>query len=209
MRLDDLFGEIRDVLDPKKCTCHSGGAVGADTVFEETAAEWGVKTRAYSYKTKYHNSPNKVEISKEDYDEGVDRIGKANRRLGRNGIARYMNLLARNWSQVKYSSQVFAIGTIIDPGAKDEKGYKNKWSGQIVSGGTGYAVMMGVMEGKDVYVFDQTVCAWHRWSEISEKFVRVEPPVITSTDFAGIGTRNLSEQGEVAIKDLFDRTFSS
>lgn len=208
MGLEDFFGGNIARLRPEDCVCHSGGAEGADTEFEITGAFYGVSTRAYSYKTKYHESPNKVEISDEDYREGIDKVNLANRRLGRFGIQRYMNLLARNWVQVKYSRQVFAVGAIINPGEKDSKGYKNKWSQQIVSGGTGYAVMMAVLEERDVYVFDQKSSRWHRWSYVSEKFQPLdETPVINSTDFAGIGSRQISELGRQAVSDLFKKTF--
>lgn len=208
MGLEDFFGGSTARLRPEDCVCHSGGAEGADTEFERVGALYGVATKAYSYKTKYHESPNKVEISDEDYREGIDKVNLANRRLGRFGIQRYMNLLARNWAQVKYSSQVFAVGTIVDPGQKDSKGYKNKWSQQIVSGGTGYAVMMAVLEERDVYVFDQIKSRWHRWSYVSEKFQPLESvPTITSKDFAGIGSRGINAQGVAAIEDLFRNSF--
>lgn len=184
------------------------GAEGADSEFERVGALHGVATRAYSYKTKYHTSPSKVEISEQDYLEGVGKVNQANRRLGRFGIQRYMNLLARNWAQVKYSTQVFAVGAIIEPGEKDSKGYKNKWSQQIVSGGTGYAVMMAVLEERDVYVFDQKSSRWHRWSYVSEKFQPLdETPVIGSADFAGIGSRQIGQAGVSAIEDLFAKSF--
>src|SRR5690606_25205572 len=97
--------------------------------------------RAYSYKTKYHNSPNKVEISEEDYLDGISEVNKANKFLNRWGIHKYMNLLARNWAQVKYSKQIIAIGRIVDPGQKTSRGYCRS-TGQSVDGGTGYAVQM-------------------------------------------------------------------
>ena len=45
-----------------------------------------------------------------------------------------MNLLARNWAQVKYSDEVFAIGTIVKSGSKNEKGYYNKSKFDVVDG---------------------------------------------------------------------------
>ena len=47
----------------KNSTCHSGGAKGADSIFESTSEIYGVKTNAYSYKTDYHITKNKVEIT--------------------------------------------------------------------------------------------------------------------------------------------------
>ena len=71
----DIFEPIS--LDLNNITCHSGGATGSDYFFESIGESYGVKTKAYSYKTKYHKSPNKVEISDRDYMEGVIQIKKA------------------------------------------------------------------------------------------------------------------------------------
>lgn len=207
MKLDDLFGEKK--LDLNNITCHSGGALGADSEFEKIGEEFGVKTRAYSYKTKYHQSVNKVEISDEDYDEGVLEINRANKTLGRYGISKYMNLLARNWSQVKYSKQVFAIGSIVGPGKKGSKGFYNKSEFQVVDGGTGYACMCAVNNERDVFVFDQNLDKWFRWSYTSLKFIELKDvPKITEQDFAGIGTREIKPNGIKAIRDLYEKTFN-
>jgi len=180
----DIFN---DKIDLTKITCHSGGAAGSDTVWEEVGEEFGVKTNAYSYRTKYHASPNKVEISDQDYEEGVAEITKANKVLGRFGIHKYMSLLARNWAQVKYSKQIFAIGTIIKSGEKSAKGYKNASKLDVVDGGTGYAVQMAINQENDVYVFDQAKDRWFRWSYNSLRFVETkEVPSIAAQDFAGI-----------------------
>lgn len=149
-----------DIFDKKplrldRLTCHSGGAEGADTYFETIGDKYGVKTNAYSYKTKYHNSVNKVEISQEDFIEGINEVNRANKVLGRFGIHKYINLLARNWAQVKYSKEVFAIGSIVEPGAKGNRGYYNKSKYQVVDGGTGYACQMAINNDRDLYVFDQ------------------------------------------------------
>lgn len=195
-------------IDLTKITCHSGGATGADTVWDEIGEEFGVKTKAYSYRTKSHVSPNKVEISDQDYEDGVIQITKANKTLGRFGIHKYMSLLARNWAQVKYSKQVFAIGTIIKAGEKSVKGYKNNSKNDVVDGGTGYAVMMAINQENDVYVFDQIKDKWFRWSYNSLRFVELkEVPLITEQDFAGIGTREIQPNGIKAIRDVYEKTF--
>ena len=195
-------------IDLNKVTCHSGGAIGSDTVWEEVGEEFGVKTKAYSYRTKSHVSPNKVEISDQDYEQGVVEITKANKTLGRFGIHKYMSLLARNWAQVKYSKQVFAIGSIIKAGEKSAKGYKNNSKSDVVDGGTGYAVMMAINQENDVYVFDQTKDKWFRWSYNALRFMETkEVPSITEQNFAGIGTREIQANGIKAIKDVYEKTF--
>lgn len=202
-----------DIFDNKvdltKLICHSGGAPGADTVWETDGDLFEVKTRAYSYKTPKHQSLNKVEISEEDYKEGIIEVNKANKWLNRYGIHKYMNLLARNWAQVKYSEQIFAIGTIIKPGDKNTKGYYNKGKYDIVDGGTGYAVMMGINNNREVFVFDQLRDKWFRWSYSTYSFLEMnDVPKITSQNFAGIGTREIKPNGVSAIRDVYNKTFN-
>ena len=202
----ELFDKPKLILD--KLVCHSGGAEGSDTAWEKIGEKFGVSTKAYSFKTKSHKSPNKVEISEEDYKEGIEEVNRANKWLNRYGIQKYMNLLARNWAQVKYSRQIFAIGTILRTGSKNAKGYYNKGKYDVVDGGTGYAVMMGINHNRDVYVFDQTRDRWFRWSYTSLSFVEMnDTPAIESQDFAGIGTRELQPNGLKAIRDVYEKTF--
>lgn len=202
----DIFDRIE--LDLNNIICHSGGAQGSDTYWADIGREYGVKTNAYSYKTKYHDSPDKVEISDEDYNEGISQVNKANKILGRFGIHKYMNLLARNWAQIKYSDEVFAIGVIVDPDKRGSKGYYNKSKYQVVDGGTGYAVQMGINKSRKVFVFDQDKDKWFRWSYSSLTFIELgETPDIKSQNFAGIGTREIKQNGIQAIREVYKKTF--
>lgn len=201
-----MFDDIKIELD--NVVCHSGGASGSDTFFHEIGLEYGVTTKAYSYETVYHTSDSKVEISIDDYKEGIVEVNKANRVLGRYGISKYMNLLARNWTQVKYSDETFAIGQIIRPGQKGNRGFYNKSKMSVVDGGTSYAVQMSINHNRKVYVFDQNRDKWYRWSYISIDFIECDVPKITSNNFAGIGTREIKENGVNAIKNLYKNTFS-
>jgi hypothetical protein len=201
----DLFDKPK--LDLNNITCHSGGALGSDTSFELIGEEFGVKTKAYSYKTKYHTSSNKIEISDDDFTDGVKEIYKANKILSRYGISKYINLLARNWAQVKYSEELFAIGYVVKTGERGSKGFYNKSKLDVVDGGTGYAVQMAIIHGRLVYVFDQNKDRWFRWSFVSLKFEECLPPSITSQNFAGVGTREIKPNGILAIKKLYKQTF--
>lgn len=202
----DIFD--KNNIDLSNITCHSGGAIGADTHWEEIGQKFGVKTKAYSYKTKSHTTTNKVEISENDYKEGIEQVNKANSILKRYGISKYMNLLARNWAQVKYSQQIFAVGTFVKPGEKDSKGYTNKGVIDVVSGGTGYAVMMGINNEREVFLFNQVRDSWFRWSYTSNSFVVLKScPKITKQNFAGIGTRELKQNGKEQIEQVYKLTF--
>ena len=202
----DLF---KKPLDLNNVICHSGGAQGSDTYWENIGDEFGVKTKAYSYKTKYHKSPNKVEISEEDYKEGVKEVNKANKWLNRYGIHKYMNMLARNWAQVKYSDEIFAIGRIVRVGDKNDKGYYNRGKYDMVDGGTGYAVQMAINHQMPVWVFDQKDEKWFRWSYSSLSFVPYDDiPEITFQNFAGIGTRQITPNGIQSIREVYEKTFN-
>lgn len=203
----DIFDKKE--VDLNNIVCHSGGADGSDTAWETLGSKFGVKTKAYSYKTQSHKSSNKVEITDDDYNEGVLQVHKANKYLNRYGIDKYMNLLARNWAQVKYSNQIIAIGTIIKPGEKNNRGYYNKGKYDIVDGGTGYAVMMGILNERPVHVFDQRLDKWMKWSHSIYQFVNDEVPVISFRDFAGIGTRQLHDNGTLAINNVYKKTFNT
>jgi hypothetical protein len=137
----------------------------------------------------------------------MDEVNRANKVLGRFGIHKYINLLARNWAQVKYSKEVFAIGSIVEPGAKGNKGYYNKSKYQVVDGGTGYACQMAVNNDRDVYVFEQNKDKWFRWSYTALRFIEIVEPSISYQDFAGIGTRKINDNGISAIQELYRRTF--
>lgn len=203
----DIFDKLP--IDLNKLTCHSGGAEGYDTYFEKIGEKYGVKTKAYSYKTSHHSSKNKVEISEDDFNEGKKMVQRANRTLKRYGISKYINLLSRNWCQVKYSDEIFAIGYIIEPKSKGNKGYYNKSEFQIVDGGTGYATQMGIDANKLVNVFDKNKNKWFRWSYTSLKFIEIKEPVISCQNFAGIGTRKINSNGINAIKNLYKKTFKN
>ena len=78
---------------------------------------------------------------------------------------------------MKNSESIFAIGTI---------------NGKQVNGGTGWAVQMGIDEGKSVYVFDQEKCKWYFWNR---DFEVCNTPILTK-NYAGIGTREINENGK-------------
>lgn len=206
--MNNIFGKEEVKVHPSETTCHTGGAIGSDTVWEELISNHGGDVRAYSYKTKYHNSVNKVEISDEDFEEGSVQVVKANKYLKRYRIDRHMNLLARNWAQVKYSDQIIAIGRIVWKGDKNYRGYKNKGEYPVVDGGTGFAVMMGILNSKEVYVFDQTEDQWYKWSYKVGGYVEIdrEDVFIKYKNFAGIGTRDINREGLRAIKDVLENS---
>ncbi len=187
---------------------HSGGAHGSDVIWGFISQLFGVGSiRHYwtgvnnSQKTPYGN----VEISKEDYEQGVTKVTQAGKAMyGLNGMVRNP-LLIRNWCQVKYADAVFAVGTLIGPGTKFKDGSNRTALITQVSGGTGYAVQMAITEHKPVYVFDQVRQQW--FSNVNGQWAKCGVPTLT-TNFAGIGTKELNTAGLKAMIDLFNNSFN-
>lgn len=191
-----MFDDLHKQIKPSEITCHTGGAEGADVFWEKLSIEYGISVKAYSYKTSYHTSPNKVEISDEEYKDGIIAVKKANVVLKRKFYEKYYNLLSRNWQQVKNSDIILAVGFI----SQDSL---------YVEGGTGWAIQMAIDNSKEIFVFNQKDNKWYKWSVIYKKFRLCNSKVfITSKNFAGIGTRKLSIEGKNAIKSVFTDTFS-
>lgn len=172
-------------------TLHSGGANGADITFEIIGREYGlINFNHYWYgKMNPHSNP-EDKISEEDYQEGVKMVFESNKILKRKGFEKYMNLLARNWCQVKYSDATYAISSI---------------SSNKVNGGTGWACAMTIIENKPLYVFDQEKEQWYFWND--KKFEVCVTPKLTE-NFAGIGTREINDAGINAIRNVYKKTFN-
>ena len=165
---------------------HSGGAIGSDYEWGQEGQKYGVTSNHYYHgaKTPHGN----IEITEQEFEEGKQHVMIANRTLHRRP-ERYLNLLASNYMQVKNSDAVFAIGHLV-------RG--------IVDGGTGWAVQMAIDDGKPVYVYDQQRMQWYK--NINGQWSESETPTLT-TNFAGIGTRQINEAGKQAIKDVYRKTF--
>ena len=185
---ENADNQSNSLISQTDFTLHSGGAQGADSYWSQIGQKYNVKANHYYYNNK--TPKGNYEISKTDYDEGVEHVLKANETLQRKP-EKYMNLLARNWAQIKYSDAVFAISTI-----------KNN----IVSGGTGWAVQMAIDVGKPIFVFDQNIGNWYSYNYNTKVWDVVDTPVLTK-NFAGIGTRELNTKGKWAIEDIYAKTF--
>lgn len=185
---------------------HSGGAVGSDSAWGDIGKQYGVTSNHYYHGRK--TPKGNVEITEEEFKEGVQHVYKANRSLRRNP-SRYMDLLARNWMQVKNADAIFAISSLDGPGTQtfpDGTGF------MPVAGGTGWAVQMAIDSDKPVYLFNQGAEKWlifsgpdkykNGWTELPSA------PVLTK-NFAGIGTREINEAGLKAIRDCYQATMQA
>jgi len=172
-------------------TCFTGGAKGADFIFEIESIKKGFKVVAYSFEGHNTRSGNRLILNQKQLDEGFEHIKIANKRLFRNlsNLETYVKkLISRDWFQVESSDAIFAVGILDD---------------QNVQGGTGYAVACAIDSKKPVYVFDQNFNYWFYYDYEDNKFqIYEEIPKLTEK-FAGIGTRLINDNGILAIKSLF------
>jgi len=177
--------------------CHSGGCQGSDMFWENEGAKYGVKTIAYSFYNHKQDSKNPKVLTVDELNEGFEHVMYANKSLKQypQGQPQYIkNLLSRNWFQVKNSDAVFAVGK-----------FKTK---KIVDGGTGWAIQMSLDSNKPTFFFNQPTNCWNVYAYDGQEFrVMYEIPKLTE-NLAGIGTRELNDNGKNAIIEIYKHNFS-
>lgn len=188
------------MIQPKDYTNHSGGALGADLAWDRIGRQFGVTNHIHYRPEHLKNMSPKVHAQMlEDVKLAAIALGRP---MSFNGV----ELVHRNWFQVHHGEAIYAISTIILPGYVDSRGFTNKTQKAIVAGGTGWAVEMGIQKDKPVYVFDLEAELWHRWNPKMNRFIECQTPVLTQA-FAGIGSRNITDAGTIAIREVYQKTF--
>ena len=94
-------------------------------------------------------------------------------------------------SQVQNSDAIFAVGHL-----------KNS----VVEGSIGQTVQMAINDNKPVYVYDQVRKQW--FSNINGQWQVFSGIPKLTKNFAGIGTRELNQDGKDAIKQVYENTFN-
>lgn len=178
--------------------CHSGGCLGSDMEWENECLKYGIKTIAYSFYNHSQQGRNQKILTVDELNEGFENVKIASKGLKKSPNISYpyvRNLLCRNWYQVKNSDAIFAIGKF-----KDNK---------RVDGGTGWAVQMAIDNNKLVFVFDQNNNKWNKFCYDLTEFKIIDYIPRLTENFAGIGTRDINENGKNAIKIILSSMFSS
>jgi hypothetical protein len=172
----------------------SGGAEGSDSYWDDCAKQYGIEDRRHFWHGQKTPRGN-VELSEDELEEGWGKILDANQILQRRGIERYKNLLARNYHQVNGADVVLAVGFL---------------DGSIPRGGTCWATTIALMDGIEIYFFDQPQKQWYRIppnQSIKNEFNWDEAAIPSLREtFAAIGTRDLQESGRSAIREVFERS---
>jgi hypothetical protein len=177
--------------------CLSGGAKGADLQWGMCAGMAGHKVIHWSFEKHYTQAPEieVVRLSPEQLAEGDEPMKRAAKAL-KKGVPHkpwIKPLIQRNWFQVRWSSSCYAVCDIIDG---------------VPQGGTAWAVQMFLhrkFDGEknlDCYVFDQKQNAWFHFYDLAGFVMLAEPPPTPAGIWAGVGTRELHQNGKVAIRNL-------
>ena len=185
---DEQLSKETESSNYDKYVNHSGGAVGSDSYWGAIGEKYGVVSEHYYHGKKTPNGNHL--ITEDEFNEGKEHVMKANETLHRKPEA-YMDLLARNYAQVKNTDAIFAVGNL-----------KNG----VVDGGTGWAVQMAIDDNKPVYVYDQVRKQW--FSNINGQWQVFSGIPKLTKNFAGIGTRELNQDGKDAIKQVYENTFN-
>ena len=212
-----------EIKTPGNFINHSGGAYGADTMWDQVGREFGV------IEHKHYREGANSNLSQKLKNSGVKAsvITKEELEIARTEVEKLLgkkypdtvqgNLQVRNYYQVANADSVFAIAPI-------ENSDK-------VSGGTNTAVQLGIKMGKPVYVWDTNTEKWFTYSKL-EGLVETPTPTLTK-NFAGVGTRNIenyntldktdnkwkprkeylgdekSSKAQQAIRDVYEKTFNN
>ncbi len=183
--------------DPRVFRLISGGSRGAEAEFGACAERWGMREVNYSFEGHRYLERKRgvVVLTERELNQGDFSLVYASKRLNRKltDIPFVRDVLKTIWHQISNARQVFAVGVIQDDG--------------VVKGGTGWGVELARLWGKQLFVFDQERRSWFHWT--GKAWEMTPPPVITALDFAGVGTQQLSEEGQKAILDLFTRSFGA
>ncbi len=174
---------------------HSGGARGSDSEWDNIGREYGMYVNNHYYAEGEKTPKGNIPLTKKQLLEADPYLIQVNKILKRRFPTKneYVNnLLRRNYYQVIGSEAIFAIASITN---------------NLVDGGTGWAVHMGIFMNRNVYVFDQRKNQWFTWSNVfpNPKFIECDVPVLTMM-FAGIGTREIDENGLKAIRNVYENS---
>ena len=173
---------------------------GGDKIWAEAAKELGIKTVGYSQGTLRRLNAAQLAEVENAYRQAVADLGRKFLPLNAPGG----KSVRRDYLQAKAGDAIFAIGRIVYPGQRNNKGYVVKSKTPSVDGGTGYAVQMAINMNKPVHVFDYTKKKWYIYDKNKQDFVEEQTPQLTPR-FTGIGTRDVADKDWV--KDIIKNVY--
>ena len=183
------------MLNPAQCILYSGAAAGTEEFFGGLAESYGIEEVNYSFEGHQANRLRGVRMltNQELMLKDVS-MTYVSRLMGRDYTRAplFRKVLQSICWQVSSGEQVFVVGAIQQDGT--------------VKGGTGWGAEFAKICNKSLYVFDQLRRSWFFWKQ--DAWASVENPLVTAPHFAATGTRFLEDSGRLAVKGLFERSFT-
>ncbi len=176
-----------------QCTLYHGGLKGAESVFGETAEQYGVNEVIFTFEGHRLNRDKNLSIlSEEELQRGDISMEIASRMMNRTyyETEKIRRVLQTIFHMVNQGHQVFVVGTILEDNS--------------VKGGTGWAVELAKLFNRPLHVYDQNRNQWFTWQEDAWQ---EDTPKISYNTFVGSGTRYLSDAGHLAVEQLFADSF--
>jgi hypothetical protein len=176
-------------------TFYGGGHRGTEAEFGRLAEQIGIAEINFTFEG--HQPERKkglTLLSPEELKKGDVSMEIVSMRMNRNysQASKIRKVFQSIFHMVNSGLQIFAVGWI----QPDD----------TVKGGTGWAVELGKLFNRPLSVFDQDRNRWYAWKD--NRWIENLPTVEHPT-FVGTGTRNLTESGKQAIKELFARSFNA
>jgi hypothetical protein len=181
------------MIKPSECTLYSGGHAGAESFFGECAEKWGVKEVTFSYEGHFiKREKNVIMLDEKALAQGNVSMEIVSAHMHRQyaHADKIKSVLQSIYHIVNNGMQIFAVGAIQND--------------DTVLGGTGWGVELGKFFNRNIHVFDKNKFAWFTWKH-GEWLL--DSPVICEKTFCGTGTRELTPESELAIIQLFERSF--
>jgi hypothetical protein len=183
-------------IPPEQYTLYSGAAPGAEATFGELAEHYGLSEVNYTFEG--HNPARGrglTELAERKLRQGDVSLSYVAKRMNRTFTTSptFRKVLQSIWHQINSAQQVIVVGLIKDDGT--------------VKGGTGWGAELARVWNKPLWVFDQDKEQWFRWNSLDEKWVPSRTPRLIAANFAGTGTRFLTDAGTAAIREIFETTF--
>ena len=181
-------------MKPEECILFSGAANGAEATFGAAAERRGVAEVNFTFEG--HNDARTRGIrvlTAPELKQGDVSLSYVSRLMHREfrDTRLFRRVLQSIWHQVNNGLEVFVVGRILDDGT--------------VKGGTGWGAEFAKLCNKPLYVYDQNLSGWFRWT--GDDWTEATNPIITQPRFTGTGTRFLDKNGAEAIDQLFERSF--
>src|SRR6185436_12049401 len=182
------------MMKPEDCILFSGAANGAEAAFGAAAERHGIDEVNFTFEGHADSRTRGIRVlTHAELQQGDVSLTYVSRLMNRTftDSPTFRKILQSIWHQINNGQEVYVIGHILKDGT--------------VKGGTGWGAEFAKLCNKPLFVFDQDVNGWRRWT--NGDWTSLTSPTISHTHFAGTGTRVLQANGRKAIKELFERSF--